>query len=292
MENRLPVWFKQDLPSREALSFSDALRNKFRLNTVCHSSKCPNMPHCFSNRHATFMILGDVCTRRCKFCNVNKAERGLSRQLPVDLDEPYRIAQAVKFFNLEYVVITSVTRDDLDDGGAGHFVNTIRAVRELNYNIGIEVLIPDFMGLNSAIESVVKEKPEVISHNLETTSNIFSLVRGEADYSRSLNLLSSIKSINAAQITKSSIMLGLGETDFDLKEALYDLRSVDCDMLVLGQYLSPSAKHYPVQKFYSPQEFDNWRDFAYRIGFKDVCAFPLARTSYLSLKKDKQCMMS
>ncbi|MDD5292007.1 MAG: lipoyl synthase [Candidatus Omnitrophica bacterium] len=292
MKNRLPVWFKQDLPSQKALDLSDSLRNEFKLNTVCHSAKCPNMPHCFSNRHATFMILGDTCTRRCGFCNVKKIERGLNRQLPVDFDEPYRIAQAVKVLNLEYVVITSVTRDDLDDGGAAHFVNTIRAVRGLNPDIGIEVLIPDFMGLHNALESVVKEKPKVISHNLETTSNIFSLVRGEANYRRSLNLLSNIKSMNPAQVSKSSIMLGLGEADSDLREALYDLRSVNCDMLVLGQYLSPSTNHYPVQKFYSPQEFDNWKDFAYRIGFKDVCAFPLARTSYLSLNKDRQCTIS
>ncbi len=282
MENRLPAWFKQDLPSQEALEFSDALRNKFRLNTVCHSAICPNISHCFSKRHATFMILGDRCTRNCRFCNIEQHsifKQGLNQKLLVDLEEPYRIRDAVKSFNLEYVVITSVTRDDLEDGGAGHFAKTIQIVRELNPDTEIEVLIPDFMGSPEALEVVARQKPDVISHNLETVKVIFPLIRDKADYRRSLNLLNNIKLINPTQITKSSIMLGLGETNFDLEKALYDLGKANCDMLVLGQYLSPSAKYYPVQKFYSPDEFKYWKDFAYNIGFKSVCSFPLARTS-------------
>ncbi|MDD5618206.1 MAG: lipoyl synthase, partial [Candidatus Omnitrophica bacterium] len=178
MENRLPAWFKQDLISTQALEFSRALRNEFRLNTVCHSAKCPNMPHCFSRHHATFMILGDSCTRQCKFCNVKKHS---SQELTLDKDEPYRIAEAVKSFNLEYAVITSVTRDDLCDGGAGHFVKTIKAIRGLNPDTEIEVLIPDFNGSLKALGVIVKERPEVISHNLETVENIFPLVRNVAD---------------------------------------------------------------------------------------------------------------
>lgn len=284
MENRLPVWFKQDLPSRQALDFSHTLRKKFRLNTVCHSAKCPNIAHCFSLGHATFMILGERCTRNCRFCNVEHSvfEQGMSQKLPVDSQEPYRIRDAVRSLNLEYVVITSVTRDDLEDGGAGHFAKTIQLIRELNPKIDIEVLIPDFRGSFEALGVVVKAGAGVVSHNLETTKAIFPLVHDKADYERSLNLLKDIKSINPKQMTKSSMMLGLGETDADLKKALYDLRSVNCDMLVLGQYLRPSAKQYPVQKFYSPYEFDYWKDFAYGIGFKSVCAFPLARTSYLA----------
>jgi lipoic acid synthetase len=229
------------------------------------------------------MILGDKCTRKCRFCNV-KQYAPFPEGLSVDLDEPYRIAQAVKNFNLEYVVITSVTRDDLEDGGAGHFAKTIKAIKKDNPYSQIEVLIPDFRGSFQALEIIQRQSPEVISHNLETVKRIFPCVRHKASYKRSLNLLKNIKLINQRQVTKSSIMLGLGETDCDLRQALYDLRSSHCDILVLGQYLSPTPSHYPVHKFYTPHEFKYWRDFAYNIGFLEVCSFPLARTSYLPSK--------
>jgi lipoic acid synthetase len=234
------------------------------------------------------MILGNKCTRNCRFCNV---EAAVEKNLGVDSGEPLRVAEAIKFLKLKYAVVTSVTRDDLTDGGAGHFAKTIQAVREINPGAEIEVLIPDFQGSFPALEVVVNEKPEVISHNLETVERIFPLVRRQADYKRSLNLLKNIKLINPGQTTKSSLILGLGETDSDLKQALCDLRSVNCDMLVLGQYLSPSENHYPVEKFYSPQEFESWKDFAYELGFRNVCSFPLARTSYPN-KKEELCTTS
>ncbi|MDD5005455.1 MAG: lipoyl synthase [Candidatus Omnitrophica bacterium] len=281
MKNRLPVWFKQELPSRQAREFSGLLRDKFRLNTVCHSAKCPNATWCFSQRHATFLIMGNRCTRNCRFCNIEQ-EKNLLPSL--DKDEPQRIAQAVKFLNLQYVVVTSVTRDDLADGGSGHFAKTIQAIKTLNPDISVEVLIPDFQGSNSALEIIIKQRPDVIAHNLETVKRIFPLVRHQADYKRSLDVLENIKLINSSQITKSSIMLGLGELDMDLEESLADLRLVKCDKLVLGQYLRPSPEQYPVEKFYSPEEFKYWEKFAYGLGFKSVCAFPLARTSYLANK--------
>lgn len=287
VENRLPVWFRQQLPSKEVLEFSGIIRDRFKLNTICHSAKCPNQSICFAKGHATFLILGDRCTRNCLFCNVEKNQPSF-----VDSNESSRLARVVKFLNLEYVVITSVTRDDLADGGAKQFVRTIKAIRKFNPDVRIEVLVPDFGGSFEALEKIIDEKPDVISHNLETVKRIYPLIRDKANYERSLNVLRNIKSVNPFQITKSSIMLGLGGTDLDLKEALEDLRSVECDMLVLGQYLRPSLKHYPIQKFYSPQEFKSWERFAYDLGFKSVCAQPLARTSYLAKEQEKCCTMS
>ncbi|MFC1646520.1 lipoyl synthase [Candidatus Omnitrophota bacterium] len=294
MKNRLPVWFRQKLPSKKALQFSHTLREKFQLNTVCHSAKCPNSSECFSNGHATFLILGNCCTRDCGFCNIEHypVPGKESKQIfLIDSNEPRRIAQAVKHFNLEYVVITSVTRDDLSDGGASHFAKTIWAIKEANPNVKVEVLIPDFNGSMEALEIVVNNNPEIIAHNLETVSRIYPLLRDKADYGRSLGVLRDIKSIDPSQTTKSSVMLGLGETKSDLKQAMVDLRNADCDMLVLGQYLRPSLKQYPVKKFYIPEEFKTWEKFAYSLGFKSVCASPLARTSFLA-REQKECMMS
>jgi lipoic acid synthetase len=289
--NRLPAWLKQKLPSRDILQFSHSLKEIFNLNTVCHSAKCPNRWDCFSRKHATFLILGSRCTRDCKFCNIEKFDIKAKQDSCVDSYEPFRISQAVRYYNLEYVVITSVTRDDLGDGGAGHFVETIAEIRRQNAGIKIEVLIPDFRGSRQSLESVVRCSPEVIAHNLETVRKLYPLVRDKADYDRSLELLKNIKSLNPAQKTKSSIMLGLGESEGDLREALSDLRSVDCDMLVLGQYLRPSLNQYPVNKFYTPEEFKLWQEVACDLGFKSVCAFPFARTSFLASEQEK-CMTS
>lgn len=290
MSNRLPVWFRQKLPSKEALQFSETLRERFRLNTVCHSAKCPNRSDCFSKKHATFLILGNRCTRNCSFCHIEnyRKEDGV---LCIDSDELDRIAQAVEFFNLEYVVITSVTRDDLPDGGAGYFAQVVHLIKKHSPNVKVEVLIPDFMGSQIALEEVVRQEPDVIAHNLETVKRIYASIRDKADYDRSLGVLENIKLINPNQITKSSIMLGLGEADPDLLQALEDLRGVKCDMLVLGQYLRPSLRQCPVQKFYTPAEFKFWEEFAYSLGFRNVCALPLARTSYLA-KEQEKCMMS
>lgn len=281
MKNRLPVWFKQELPSKDVSEFSDVLRREFQLNTVCHSAKCPNMSTCFRQRHATFLILGSRCTRSCRFCAVEPYTIfDNAKNYIIDTDEPYRIAKACQYFNLKYVVVTSVTRDDLMDGGAGHFVDTIQAVKELNPDIMVEVLIPDFMGSINALEEIVKQGPDVISHNLETAKRIYPLIRNKANYNRSLSVLKNIRLISHYQTTKSSLMLGLGEVDKDIEEALEDLRSVHCDMLVLGQYLQPSLEQYPVQRFYSPEEFKYWEKFAYGLGFRSVYSSPKARTSY------------
>ena len=286
----MPEWLRQKLPSQEALQFSEALKEKFRLNTVCHSAKCPNRSNCFSKKHATFLILGNHCTRNCNFCNIEHyREKG--NVLCIDGGEPGRIAQAVKYFNLEYVVITSVTRDDLSDGGARHFAQVINLIKKSNFHVKVEVLIPDFMGSQNALGEVLRQEPDVIAHNLETVRRIYPLVRDRADYDRSLGVLRNAKLINQDQTTKSSILLGLGEDDSDLRQALQDLRNVKCDILVLGQYLRPSIKQYPVQKFYPPEEFKVWEEFAYQLGFKSVCSLPLARTSYLAREQEK-CMTS
>jgi lipoic acid synthetase len=292
MLNRLPFWFRQRLPSKEAIGFSDILRDKFKLNTVCNSARCPNSSECFSRKHATFLILGGRCTRDCSFCNIEKfanVAKEPDSSFFIDEDEPRRVLQAVKYLGLKYVVITSVSRDDLSDGGAKYFARTIQLIKSDIADVRVEVLIPDFMGSRIALGGVLKQNPDVIAHNLETVRSMYSSIRSRADYERSLKVLRDIKNINPNQISKSSIMLGLGEDEVDLRQALADLRSVNCDMLVLGQYLRPSRDHYPVQKFYSPEEFDNWKDFAFSLGFKSVCSFPLARTSYLA-KEQEKCM--
>ena len=290
MRNRLPAWFRQRLPSPEALQFSETLKEKFSLNTVCHSAKCPNRSDCFAKKHVTFLILGNRCTRNCSFCNIEHF-REEDKVLCIDSGEPNRIVQAVKYFNLEYVVITSVTRDDLSDGGARHFAQVINLIKKSNFHVKVEVLIPDFMGSQNALGEVLRQEPDVIAHNLETVRRIYPLVRDRADYDRSLGVLRNAKLINQDQTTKSSILLGLGEDDSDLRQALQDLRNVKCDILVLGQYLRPSIKQYPVQKFYPPEEFKVWEEFAYQLGFKSVCSLPLARTSYLAREQEK-CMTS
>lgn len=291
MTNRLPIWFKQELPSSQVLEFSDILHNKFALNTVCHSAKCPNISRCFSQRHATFLILGKRCTRHCRFCAIEHLREEDNSASFVDRAEPYKIAEACKHLNLDYVVITSVTRDDLEDGGAQHFADTMDAIKELSPHTGVELLIPDFRGKTSAVEKIINVGPTVLSHNIETVQRLYPLLRNKADYQRSLSLLKTIKSLNPRQMTKSSLMLGLGETDEDIGETLADLRGVDSDMVVIGQYLRPSSNHYSVQKFYTPKEFALWQTTAFHMGFKTVCASPLARTSYRA-KEQYQCTMS
>jgi len=290
MINRLPSWLKQELPSKEVLELSRTIRSNFHLNTVCHSAKCPNVSDCFQKKHLTFMILGDTCTRNCRFCAVDSVVDN-RKELLIDKDEPERISKAVEFLGLRYVVVTSVTRDDLIDGGAEHFAKTITAIRGINKNIKIEVLIPDFLGLSRALEKVVLAKPDIISHNIETVNRLYPFVRESAEYGRSLKVLESIKLIDSSIETKSSIMLGLGEKDIEIQESLKDLREINCDTLVLGQYLRPSTKQCSVKKFYTPEEFKYWGRFAYDLGFKGVNSFPLARTSYLIKERQGICTM-
>jgi len=248
-----------------------------KLNTVCAKARCPNLNRCFNNRELTFIILGDACTRNCRFCAVEKA---VGRSLSVDETEPERVAEAVSRIGLDYAVVTSVTRDDLSDGGAGYFVRTIKAIRSLNNKAGVEVLTPDFQGRPSAVKAIIDALPQVFGHNLETVKRLTPELRPQADYRRSLDVLRLAKKYNRQLVTKSSVMLGLGESKAEVIAAMRDLKSVDCDIIVLGQYLAPSPLHYPVKEFVRPEQFLNYRDIALSLGFKAASSAPLARSSY------------
>ncbi|MFZ0132732.1 MAG: lipoyl synthase, partial [Desulfobacterales bacterium] len=245
------------------------------LHTVCQEAKCPNIWECFSSRTATFLILGDRCTRNCRFCAV--------AHLPVeppDAGEPERVAEAVAKMGLGYVVVTSVTRDDLPDGGAGHFAATIRAIRRRVPRAGIEVLIPDFQGNAAALRSVLDARPHVLNHNIETVPRLYAEVRPGAVYSRSLALLGQARRHDASVATKSGLMLGLGETDTEIRQTLRDLLDVGCRLLTLGQYLQPSRDHLPVARYVPPAEFDQWKQSALQMGFNEVASGPFVRSSY------------
>jgi lipoic acid synthetase len=271
---RLPDWLKKPLPAGNGNFFTQGLLDELRLETVCENARCPNRPECYSRRTATFMILGNVCTRPCGFCSVTKGA-------PEDLedDEPQRVAEASARLGLKHVVITSVTRDDLPDGGADHFRRCILAVRARTGS-AVEVLTPDFLGDLSAVDVVLSAAPEVYNHNMETVPRLYKKVRGRASYQRSLDLLAHVKKTRPATITKSGLMLGIGETTDELFDVLADLRSVSCDTITLGQYLSPSLKHIPVARFVPPEEFDHLAVLARKLGFSRVVAGPFVRSSY------------
>ncbi|HMP58208.1 MAG TPA: lipoyl synthase [Gemmatales bacterium] len=273
-ERRLPSWLKRPLPLGNEGFFTDQLIQDLGLETVCESARCPNRMECWSRRTATFMILGNVCTRPCGFCSVPRGD-----PLPVADDEPERLAEACARLGLSHVVITSVTRDDLPDGGAEHFRQCILTVRQRT-GATIEVLTPDFLGNPAAIDTVLKAEPEVYNHNMETVPRFYKKVRGRADYRRSLDLLHRVKQQRPSTITKSGLMLGLGETTSELLDVLADLRSVDCDALTLGQYLNPSFKHVNVARYLPPEEFDALGTLARRLGFRHVASGPFVRSSY------------
>ena len=271
---RLPSWLKRTLPAGNANFFTQSLIDDLKLVTVCESAKCPNRPECWSRRAATFMIMGNLCTRPCGFCSVPK---GTPEAL--ELDEPGRVAEAARRLGLKHVVITSVTRDDLSDGGADHFVRCIRAVRDLT-GAAVEVLTPDFGGNVAAIDAVTDAAPEVFNHNLETVPRLYRKVRGRADYRRSLDLLDRVKQRAPKLVTKAGLMLGIGETVGELFDVLADLRGIECDVLTLGQYLAPTLKHIPVARFLPPEEFDDIAARARLMGFRQVTAGPFVRSSY------------
>lgn len=271
---RLPDWLKRDLPVGNGNFFTQSLIDDLRLETVCESAKCPNRPHCWAQRSATFMVLGNICTRPCGFCSVPKG-----RPEGVEDDEPERLAEAAERLGLRHVVITSVTRDDLPDGGAEHFARCIAAVRSRT-GATVEVLTPDFQGNRSAIDTVIAARPEVYNHNLETVPRLYRRVRGRADYRRSLDLLERVKRRDPSIITKAGLMLGIGETIEELFEVLADLRAIDCDILTLGQYLAPTLKHIPVARFLPPAEFAEIAAKARWLGFRNVVAGPYIRSSY------------
>jgi lipoic acid synthetase len=264
------------LPAGNGNAFTQTLLEDLRLETVCENARCPNRPECWSRRTATFMILGNVCTRPCSFCSVPKGE-----PLSVEGDEPARVAEAAVRLGLKHVVITSVTRDDLPDGGADHFARCVVAVRERLPGAAVEVLTPDFLGDPAAIDRVTDVRPDVFNHNLETVPRLYRVARGRAEYRRSLDLLDRVKRRDPSVVTKAGLMLGIGETIDELFEVLADLRAVRCDVITMGQYLAPTLKHsIPVARYVPPQEFDEIAAKARLLGFGKVVAGPFVRSSY------------
>lgn len=275
---RKPPWIRVRLPSGNAVGKLKSRLRERDLVTVCEEASCPNIHECFSKGTATFMILGEVCTRRCSFCDVAHG-----RPLPPDAGEPAQLAGTVRDMKLRYIVITSVDRDDLRDGGAGHFAECIRQVRALNRGIRIEVLVPDFRGkgkIERALDILSAEPPDVFNHNIETVKPLYPNVRPGADYEWSLGLLSRFKARQPDIPTKSGIMLGLGESREQVEQALRDLREHDVDMITLGQYLQPTPHHHPVLRYWTPREFDELADFGYELGFTHMASGPLVRSSY------------
>lgn len=272
---RLPRWLKKSLPAGNGNRFTARLIEELHLETVCESAKCPNRMECWSQRTATFMIMGNVCTRPCGFCSVPKGKTA-----PLELDEPDRVAEAASRLGLKHVVITSVTRDDLDDGGAEHFYRAVLAVRQKT-GAAVEVLTPDFIGKPGAIERVVEAAPEVFNHNTETVPRLYGAVRGRKSvYRWTLELLRRVKRLKPAIKTKSGLMLGLGETHEELLDTLTDLRDAGCELLTLGQYLRPTPQHLPVVRYLPPEEFDVLGRLARRLGFLQVASGPFVRSSY------------
>ena len=273
---KMPSWIRAKSPnSPEVLRLKEVLREK-KLHTVCEEASCPNLGECFGHGTATFMILGDLCTRRCPFCDV-----GHGTPLPPDAEEPQHLAETIAAMKLKYVVITSVDRDDLRDGGAKHFADCIRAVRELSPATRIEILTPDFRGrLETALDALDKGLPDVMNHNLETVPRLYKAARPGADYAHSLKLLQDFKARHPDIPTKSGLMVGLGETDEEILEVMRDLRAHDVDMLTIGQYLQPSSAHLPLLRYVTPEQFEAFEKAAQEMGFRQAACGPMVRSSY------------
>ena len=272
---RLPDWLKVPAPgSPRYIELKQVMRDQ-SLHTVCEEAHCPNIGECWQLGTATFMILGDICTRACRYCAVTTG-----KPVGIDLGEPFRLAATVQIMNLSYCVITSVNRDDLADGGAFIFASCIKKIRDQAPGCKVEVLIPDFDGSWTALQKVVDAGPEVLNHNIESTKKVFPKVRPRGDYQLSLELLAKAKEMDPAMVTKSGIILGMGEEKEEVLETMMDLRGVDCDLLTIGQYLRPSAKHLPIDRFYHPDEFAELGKAGQAMGFKHVASGPLVRSSY------------
>ncbi len=270
-----PDWIRVKAPQSQGFLDTHALMRKNKLNTVCEEAACPNIGECWSKGHATVMILGDTCTRACAFCNI---KTGVPNK--VDADEPKNLAEAVGKLGLKHVVITSVDRDDLDDGGAGHFAKCIEYIRTTSPNTTIEILTPDFLRKEHAIPVVAGARPDVFNHNIETVPSLYHSIRPGARYFNSLHLLKTVKELQPTVFTKSGIMVGLGETNEEVLQVMDDLRSADVDFMTIGQYLQPTPKHAPVKRFVTPEDFDYFQRVAYTKGFLMVSASPLTRSSY------------
>ena len=270
-----PEWIRSKLSNSKEFFLTKTIVNKNNLVTVCQEANCPNITECWSKRHATFMIMGDTCTRACAFCDVKTGKPGKLDEL-----EPIKISQAVKKLNLKHVVITSVDRDDLHDGGSNHFFEVINQTRKTNPNTTIEVLTPDFLRKGDSYKKVLEANPDVFNHNIETVPSLYLKVRPGSRYFASLELLKNAKKINKKVFTKSGIMVGLGETKDEILQVMDDLKTADVDFLTIGQYLQPSVKHFPLDRYYKPKEFEELGDIAKAKGFLLVSSSPLTRSSY------------
>lgn len=270
---RMPAWLRRPLTSNKNFFSTTKLMNDLELFTVCKEANCPNKQECFSSGTATFLILGETCTRNCRFCNIHPG-----KALAPDQDEPARVAKAAKTLNLKHVVITSVTRDDLEDGGAEHFAKTIYAVREALPESTVEVLIPDFQGNEQALNTVIAAKPDIINHNIETHYALYSQVRPQANYEQSLELLRRVH--KSGNIAKSGLMVGLGESDGQVQEVIRDLHNAGCSIITVGQYLPPSKEHHRLDRYVTPEQFEEYAKYAKSLGVKHVFSAPLVRSSY------------
>lgn len=269
-----PEWLKVSY-NKAAVDEVSGIMARLKLNTVCKEANCPNLGECYKKRTATFMILGNICTRHCRFCNVSS---GVVE--PVDPNEPMHLAEAVKELDLKHVVITSVTRDDLQDGGARHFADTIQAVRKLNPQVSIEVLIPDLKGVNDHLDIIIEANPDVINHNVETVKALYPQVRPEANYEQSMYVLDYVKKQAPHIKTKTGIMVGLGETDGQIYQVMDDSLKAGCDIFTIGQYLRPSSKHIEVKEYVTPEKFEDYKKTGEKKGFHHIASSPLVRSSY------------
>ncbi len=280
---RLPEYLKRPIIDTEKTKTVRKILKTKCLNTVCEGARCPNKSECYSRNTATFLIMGNVCTRNCRYCNI-----GTARPEPLDLNEPKHIAEAIKELELKYAVITSVTRDDLPDGGAEHFKNCIDEIRKI-YNTKIEILTPDFKGKKDSLDLIIKANPEVFNHNIETVKSLFKTARPQGNYECSIAVLKYIKD-NSNIITKSGLMVGLGESFKEIEETLFDLKDAGVDILTIGQYIQPSKAHLPVAKYYTLEEFEELRQLANKVGFKNHQINPLVRSSYKASSSWKEAL--
>ncbi len=278
MRERLPEFLKRPIIDTDKTRTVRKILKSNCLNTVCEGARCPNKNECYSNHTATFLIMGSVCTRNCRYCNIS-----CQRPEPLDENEPLHVAQAVKDLGLKYAVITSVTRDDLPDGGANHFAKCINEIRKISPNTKIEILTPDFKGNEESLNTIIKAHPDVFNHNIETARDIFKTARPQGNYDTSLGVLKYVKE-NSDIKTKSGFMIGLGEDIEQIKQTITDLYSVNCDILTIGQYIQPSKEHLPVEKYYNPEEYEELKDIAKNIGIKYFQIGPLVRSSYNAAK--------
>ena len=272
---RHPDWLKVRIGGGDKFVKMKSLLRNAKLHTICEEAKCPNIAECFGSGTAVFLILGDICTRNCRYCNVKHG-----KPLSLNPDEPKDVAESVEQLGLKYVVITSVTRDDLEDGGASVFYDTVKEIKKLNNNCKVEVLIPDFKGSKKALKKVAESQPDVINHNIEVARELFSEIRPEGDYKTSVELLKNIKQINNTAKTKSGFMIGIGENKDQIIKTMKDLRDADVDFLTIGQYLQPTKNHAEIKKYYTPEEFNDFKKIALNMGFKHVESGPLVRSSY------------